>query len=134
MPWSYFDWWKLRKSWKKLRLVPSGDKLTFFLVLVLAGWFVDPINLLLWGGSCGINLTNFRQTNLKLHNRTNKNMIHMYGVDMHFDMFAKSPHAYAIIWTCRDKNREVSVSLNLPIQIIQTGSPNFLHKSRVFLT
>ena len=37
----------------------------------------------------------------------------------------------AIIWTCRDKNREVSVSLNLPIQIIQASSPNFLHKIRV---
>ena len=38
--------WKLRKSWENLRLVPSGDKLQFLLVLVLAGWFVDPINLL----------------------------------------------------------------------------------------
>ena len=40
--------WKLRKSWKNLRLVPSGEKLTFFLVVVMADWFVDPINLLQW--------------------------------------------------------------------------------------
>ena len=42
--------WKLRKSLKNLISMLTGEKLTFFLVVVMADWFVDPKNLL---GSLG---------------------------------------------------------------------------------
>jgi hypothetical protein len=64
----------------------------------------NPANFLGLGGSFGINLTNFRQANLQLHNRTNNNMLHMYVVDTVFPRIVSSLEYFPPLNSFRNKN------------------------------